>query len=97
MLVLYRCKYNHFLKIIKLLIIKLLIKIYWTRIYRISRIDDERYDWLEENILIIKTFGPFVLLSNLFLGQQAFDICFDILGTHIIDRLKMIKLFIFFE
>ena len=41
--------------------------------------------------------SSFVLLSNLFLGQQAFDICFDILGTHIIDRLKMIKLFIFFE
>lgn len=37
------------------------------------------------------------ICGRLFLGQQAFDICFDILGTHIIDRLKMIKLFIFFE
>ena len=31
MLVLYRCKYNHFLKIIKLLIIKLLIKAFFPR------------------------------------------------------------------
>ena len=67
MLVLYRCKYNHFLKIIKLLIIKLMIKIYWTRIYRISRIDDERYDWLEEKKeeeKVIKYLGISNILSN---------------------------------
>lgn len=67
MLVLYRCKYNHFLEIIKLLIIKLMIKIYWTRIYRISRIDDERYDWLEEKKeeeKVIKYLGISNIMSN---------------------------------